>query len=98
MARNLSGTVGLTPYDHTIFVGDSAANLYLPSTPVEGQEYIILVPNGGVNIYGNGKQIYLFHDGINRSRYTCGDLGTRTEQRLYWNKADDKWWATYTRF
>lgn len=98
MARTLSGTVTLTPYDHTIFVGDPAANLYLPPTPVEGQEYIILVPNGGVNIYGNGKQIYLFHDGINRSRYTCGDLGTRTEQRLYWNKADDKWWATYTRF
>lgn len=98
MARTLSGTVTLTPYDHTIFANDPTTNLYLPSTPVEGQEYIILVPNGGVNIRGNGKQMYLFHDAIIRSGYTCGDLATRTEQRLYWNKADDKWWVTYTKF
>lgn len=98
MARTLSGTVTLTPYDHTIFANDPTTNLYLPSTPVEGQEYIILVPNGGVNIRGNGKQMYLFHDAIIRSGYTCGDLATRTEQRLYWNKADDKWWVTYIKF
>lgn len=98
MTRGLSGEVTLTPYDHTIFASDPNTNLKLPSTPEEGQEYIILVPNGGVNILGNGKQMYLFHDAIIRSSYTCGDLATRTEQRLYWNKADDKWWVTYIKF
>ena len=98
MARTLSGEKTLTPYDHTIFASDPNTILNLPSTPVEGQEYIILVPNGGVNIRGNGKQMYLFHDAIIRSGYTCGDLATRTEQRLYWNKADDKWWVTYIKF
>ena len=98
MARTLSGEKTLTPYDHTIFASDPNTILNLPSTPQEGQEYIILVPNGGVNILGNGKQMYLFHDAIIRSSYTCGDLATRTEQRLYWNKADDKWWVTYIKF
>ena len=88
----------LTEYDHTLFCTNSSTNLYLPEFPLVGQEYVILVPNGGVDVYGNGKKIYLFYDGIDRDSYTCGDLATRTEQRLYWNQADNKWWATYIRY
>ena len=88
----------LTEYDHTLFCTNSRTDLYLPEFPLVGQEYVILVPNGGVDVYGNGKKIYLFYDGIDRDSYTCGDLATRTEQRLYWNQADNKWWATYIRY
>lgn len=88
----------LTEYDHTLFCTNSRTDLYLPEFPLVGQEYVILVPNGGVDVYGNGKKIYLFYDGIDRDSYTCGDLGSRTEQRLYWNQADNKWWATYIRY
>ena len=85
----------LSPSDHTLFIPDSATDIYLPSSPLEGQEYVILVPNGGVNIYGNGKTILLFYDGVERQSFTCGDIATRVEVRLYWNKDDDKWWATF---
>lgn len=99
MARSAAGVEYLTNEDHTIFASTPSTSLYLPDSPLDGQEYIILVPNGGVTIYGtNNKKIYLFHDGKTRDSYTCGDLGTRTEQRLYWNKAYNKWWATYIKF
>ena len=99
MSKNITeNSYNLTEYDHTLFCTNSRTRLYLPEFPLEGQEYVILVPNGGVDVYGNGQKIYLFYDGIDRDSYTCGDLATRTEQRLYWNKADNKWWATYIKY
>lgn len=100
MSRTITGSTSsanrnLSPIDHTIFIPDSATDIYLPSSPLEGQEYVILVPNGGVNVYGNGKTILLFYDGVERPSFTCGDIATRVEVRLYWNKDDDKWWATF---
>ena len=100
MSRTITSSTSLanrylSPIDHTIFIPDSATDIYLPSSPLDGQEYVILVPNGGVNIYGNGKTILLFYDGVERQSFTCGDIATRVEVRLYWNKDDDKWWATF---
>lgn len=81
----------LTKFDHTIFMNGNTT-VYLPSSPLEGQEYVILTSTGGT-ISGNGKQIYLFADGNNHSSI---GLSARTEFRLYWHKAEGKWWAQYT--
>lgn len=90
-----SGTTYLDELDHTIFAPNSSSKIYLPSTPKEGQEYVVLAPNGGVTIYGNGHTLHLFHDGVGRSSFTCGDIATRLEVRLYWNEYDNKWWVTH---
>ena len=93
-ARSVSGTTTLDEYDHTIFATSSSADITLPSAPQMGQEYVILAPYGGVQIRGNGKNIRLFHDGVVRTGFRCGDIAARTEFRLYWTGTE--WWATHT--
>lgn len=93
--RSVSGTVYLSELDHTIFAATSSTTIKLPGAPYNGQEYVILAPNGGVQIDGNGKNMFLFHDGVTRTGFKCGDLATRTEVHLYWNKDDNKWWVTH---
>lgn len=81
----------LTEFDHTIFAPNSSVTITLPASPQVGQEYVILVPNGGV-IVQSEKPMYLFFDGVERNSFACGDIATRTEQRLYYT--GEKWWVT----
>lgn len=93
-ARKVSGVTTLDKFDHTIFATSASAHITLPSAPQVGQEYVILAPYGGTQIQGNGKNILLFHDGVVRTGFTCGDVAARTEFRLYWTGTE--WWATHT--
>lgn len=93
-SRAVSGATTLDEFDHTIFATSASADITLPSNPQLGQEYVILAPYGGVQIKGNGNNIRLFHDGVVRTGFNCGDVGARTEFRLYWTGTE--WWATHT--
>jgi hypothetical protein len=96
-SREVSGEVRLDHLDHTIFAPIPNTTLWLPSTPIEGQEYVILVSKGGVNVMGNGKSIFCF-DGQDRTEFKCGDFAQRIEVRLYWNKVANQWWATFFKY
>lgn len=82
----------LDEFDHTIFAPYSEVTITLPASPQVGQEYVILAPNGGVTVDGNGKEMFLFATGQEHTSFACGDIALRLEARLYYTGTE--WYVT----
>lgn len=87
-----AGETLLTDFDHTIFAPHPNTRIVLPDSPILGQEYVILAPNGGVIVASGSKVMYLFYDGVERNSFACGDIALRLEARLYY--IGTEWYVT----
>ena len=87
-----AGETLLTDFDHTIFAPNPSTRIVLPDSPLLGQEYVILAPNGGVVVASGSKVMYLFYDGVERNGFACGDIALRLEARLYYTGGE--WYVT----
>lgn len=70
--RDISVSTTLDIYDHTIYCKNSSTiTLTLPSSPIKGQEYLIIQGNAQVNIKASHAIFGQGADGISKSWYSC---------------------------
>lgn len=92
-----TSTVYLSEYDHTVVfnVSSGTVTVYLPSSPIEGQEYdlytchtpmdITIKTQGGTNMY----------DFINATNHTTASYTADRRRHIHIFYAGGQWWESY---
>ena len=94
-----NNTINLGKYHHTI-LALATGNIYLDTSPENGQEYEIICPNlsnATVNVMGDAsKNLYLMFDGVTRTGFSIKDLSSNDNAfvvKMVYFSATNQWYV-----